>query len=152
MRTSSTITRWQRRNMVRSPVVVGRRLCEPHYPTLLTLGGGSHLKRESHPSPVRLVFWGDWAFPRGGPPELRFSDCIGASGLPLIVGSWGLSNLVCEVKLHNRCIRLSRIQSLPGPNSSFGIRVGPLLRRGEWWGHPPLLPVGKDAIWAVAQL
>jgi hypothetical protein len=25
------------------------------------------LKRESHPSPIRLVFWGDWAFPRGGP-------------------------------------------------------------------------------------
>jgi hypothetical protein len=24
------------------------------------------LKRESHPFPIRLVFWGDWAFPRGG--------------------------------------------------------------------------------------
>jgi hypothetical protein len=41
------------------------------------------LKRESHPFPIRLVFWGHWAFPRGGPPELRFSDCIGASGLPV---------------------------------------------------------------------
>jgi hypothetical protein len=59
MRTSSTITRWQRRNMGRGPVVVGRRPCEPHYPTLLSLGGGRHLKRESHPSPITLVFWGD---------------------------------------------------------------------------------------------
>jgi hypothetical protein len=102
MRTSSTITRWQRRNMGHSPVVVRQRPCEPHYSTLLSLGegshlkrestllslgGGSHLKRESHPSSIRLVFWwGDWAFPRRGPPELRFSDCIGASGLPVLVG------------------------------------------------------------------
>jgi hypothetical protein len=66
MRTSSsTITRWQRRtiNGPCGPVVVGRQPCEPHYPTLLSLGGGSHLKGESHPSPNRLVFWGDWAFP-----------------------------------------------------------------------------------------
>ena len=44
------------------PIVVGRRPCEPHNPTLLSLGRGSHLKRESHPSPIGLVFWGDWAF------------------------------------------------------------------------------------------
>ena len=44
------------------PVVVRRRPCEPHNPTLLSLGGGSHLKRESHPFPIGLVFWGDWAF------------------------------------------------------------------------------------------
>jgi hypothetical protein len=38
-------------------VVVGRRSCEPlNNPTLLNLGGGSHLKRESHPSPIGLVF------------------------------------------------------------------------------------------------
>jgi hypothetical protein len=38
-------------------VVVGRRPCEPlNNPTLLSLGGGSHLKRESHPSPIGLVF------------------------------------------------------------------------------------------------
>ncbi|KAK3146065.1 hypothetical protein QOZ80_3BG0261070 [Eleusine coracana subsp. coracana] len=36
---------------------LGRRPCEPlNNPTLLNLGGGSHLKRESHPSPIRLVF------------------------------------------------------------------------------------------------
>jgi hypothetical protein len=59
MRTSSTITRWQRRNKKRSSglVVVGRRPCEPlNNPTLLNLGGGSHLKRESHPSPIGLIF------------------------------------------------------------------------------------------------
>ena len=59
MRTSSTITRWQRRNKKgpAGPVVVGRRPCEPlNNPTLLSLGGGSDLKRESHPSPIRLVF------------------------------------------------------------------------------------------------
>jgi hypothetical protein len=44
------------------PVVVGRWLCEPHNLTLLSLGGGSVLKRERHPSPIGLVFWGDWAF------------------------------------------------------------------------------------------
>ena len=45
------------------PVVVARRPCEPlNNPTLLSLGRGNHLKRESHPSPIRLVFWGDWAF------------------------------------------------------------------------------------------
>jgi hypothetical protein len=62
---SSTITRWQRRNINGpcGPVVVGRRPCESHYPTLLSLGGVSHLKVESHPSPNGLVFWGDWAFP-----------------------------------------------------------------------------------------
>jgi hypothetical protein len=38
-------------------VVVGRRQCEPlNNPTLLSLGGGSHLKRERHPSPIGLVF------------------------------------------------------------------------------------------------
>jgi len=59
MRTSSTITRWQRRNKKGSSglVVVGRRPCEPlNNPTLLSLGGGIHLKRESHPSPIGLVF------------------------------------------------------------------------------------------------
>ena len=58
MRTSPTITRWQRRNKGPSgPVVVGRRPCEPlNNPTLLSLGGGSHLKRESHPFPIGLVF------------------------------------------------------------------------------------------------
>jgi hypothetical protein len=46
------------------PIVVGRWPCEPqNYPTSLNLGGGSHFKRESHPSPNGLVFWGDWAFP-----------------------------------------------------------------------------------------
>ena len=41
------------------PVVVERRLCEPlNNPTLLSLGGGSHLKRESHPSTIGLVFLG----------------------------------------------------------------------------------------------
>jgi hypothetical protein len=43
---------------------VGGSCACPNYPTLLSEGGGSHLKRESHPSPIRLVFWGDWAFPR----------------------------------------------------------------------------------------
>ena len=38
------------------PVVVERRPCKPNNLTLLSLGGGSHLKRESHPSPFRLVF------------------------------------------------------------------------------------------------
>jgi hypothetical protein len=43
-----------------SPTVVARRPCEPqNYPTSLNLGGGSHLKRESHPFPIGLVFWGD---------------------------------------------------------------------------------------------
>jgi hypothetical protein len=59
MRTSSTISRWQRRNKKRPSglVVVGRRPCEPlNNPTLLSLGEGSHLKRESHPSPIGLVF------------------------------------------------------------------------------------------------
>jgi hypothetical protein len=59
MRTSSTIARWQRRNKKRPSglVVVGRRPCEPlNNPTLLSLGGGSHLKRQSHPSPIGLVF------------------------------------------------------------------------------------------------
>jgi hypothetical protein len=33
-------------------IVVGRRLCEPqNYPTSLNLGGGNHLKMESHPFP-----------------------------------------------------------------------------------------------------
>jgi hypothetical protein len=46
------------------PIVVGRRPCEPqNYPTSINLGGGSHFKRESHPSPIGLVFWGDWDFP-----------------------------------------------------------------------------------------
>jgi hypothetical protein len=66
MRTSSsTITHWQRRNINGpcGPLVIERRPCEPHYPTLLSLGGGSHLKGESHPSLNGLVFWGDWAFP-----------------------------------------------------------------------------------------
>jgi hypothetical protein len=36
-----------------------------NYPMLLSLGGGSHIKRRSHYSPIGLVFWGDWAFPRG---------------------------------------------------------------------------------------
>jgi hypothetical protein len=41
------------------PIVVGRRPCEPqNYPTSLNLGGGRHFKRESHPSPIGLVFWG----------------------------------------------------------------------------------------------
>jgi hypothetical protein len=36
--------------------------------------------------------------------------------------------------------------TLPGPDSSFVIRSGPLLKRWEWWGHLPLLlPVGKHA-------
>ena len=46
----------QQKNGLSGPVVVGRRPCEPHNPTLLSLGGGSHLKRESHSSPIRLVF------------------------------------------------------------------------------------------------
>jgi hypothetical protein len=33
-----------------------------NYPTLLSLGGPCHLKRESHPSPNELVFSGDWAW------------------------------------------------------------------------------------------
>jgi hypothetical protein len=127
MRTSSTITRWQRCNMGRSPVAVGRRPCEPHYPTLLSLGAGSHLKRKSHPSHIRLVLWGDRAFPRGGPLELRFSDCIGALGFPIVVGSWGSSNLVCEAKLRKRCIGLSIIHSLPGLDLSLG-KKGRMMR------------------------
>jgi hypothetical protein len=61
----------------------------------------SHLKRESQPSPIKLVFWGDWAFPREGPLESRFSNCIGASGLPVVVGSWRSSNLVCDANMRN---------------------------------------------------
>ena len=60
MMTSSIIIRWQRRNQKNrpsGPVVVGRRLYEPlNNPTLLSLGGGIHLKRESHPSHIGLVF------------------------------------------------------------------------------------------------
>ena len=59
MRTSSTITHWQRhnKNWPSGPVVVGRRPCEPLInPILLILGGASHLKRESHSSPIGLVF------------------------------------------------------------------------------------------------
>jgi hypothetical protein len=64
MRTSSTITRWQNAIGPVGPIVVGQRPCEPqNYPTSLNLGGGSHFKRESHPSPIGLVFSGDWAFP-----------------------------------------------------------------------------------------
>lgn len=37
-------------------VVVGWRPCETRYPTLLSLGGRRQLKRESHPSPIGLVF------------------------------------------------------------------------------------------------
>jgi hypothetical protein len=58
MRTFSTITRWQRRNMGRGPVVVGRRPCEPHYPTLLSLGGGSHLKKGEPPFPYKTSLLG----------------------------------------------------------------------------------------------
>jgi hypothetical protein len=56
-------------NGLNGPFVDGKRPCEPHNPTLLSLGGGSHLKRESQPSPTRLIFWGDWAFPWVGAPE-----------------------------------------------------------------------------------
>jgi hypothetical protein len=63
MRTSSTITRWKDAIGPVGLIVVGRRPCEPqNYLTSLNLGGGSHFKRESHPSPIGLVFWGDWAF------------------------------------------------------------------------------------------
>ena len=57
--TSSTIIRWQRYNKKRpsGPVVVGRRPCEPlNNLTLFSLGGGSRLKKENYPSPIRLVF------------------------------------------------------------------------------------------------
>jgi hypothetical protein len=87
MRISSTLTRWQRHNMGHSLVVVRRRPCEPHYPTVLNLGGGSRLKWESNPSPIRLVFWGSLDLSPRGPPELRFSDCIDALGLLVVVGS-----------------------------------------------------------------
>jgi hypothetical protein len=140
MRTSSTITRWQRRNMGRGPVVVGRRPCEPHYPTLLSLGRGSHLKRESHPSPIRLVFWGDWAFPRGAP-----LSCGSAIALALQACSSQSDhegrNLGCaNAKLSNQCIRLTIIQSLPGPDSS-GVGMNPLqhsvLQREHVFDHSP---------------
>jgi hypothetical protein len=47
------------------PVVVGQWPCEPDNPTLLSFEGRSHLKRESHPSHIKLVCWDDWPFPRG---------------------------------------------------------------------------------------
>jgi hypothetical protein len=41
-----------------------RRSCARlNYLTLLSLGGPCHLQRESHPSPIGLVFWGNWPFP-----------------------------------------------------------------------------------------
>jgi hypothetical protein len=102
---SSTITRWQRRNM-NGPcglVVVRRRSCEPHYPTLLRLGGGSHLKGESHPSPNGLLFWRDWAFPWGVCRRTVLSLH---------------QNSGAEAKLRNRCIGLTINPIPPGPDSS----------------------------------
>jgi hypothetical protein len=55
MRISYTIKRWQRRN--KKAVVVGRQPCEAlNNLTLLSLEGDNHLKRESHPFPIGLVF------------------------------------------------------------------------------------------------
>ena len=120
------------------PVVVRRRPCEPlNNPTLLSLGGGSHLKRESHSSPIGLVFWGDWAFPRGvrwstvlrlprfrslGPSGLLRPDrCVIFSAVGAKIAGFGESGSV----------RRAFHPTPPGPDLSFGIGVGPLLRRGE---------------------
>ena len=56
------LAKTQQKNGPSGPVLVGRRPCEPHNLTLLSLGGGNYLKKESHPSPIGLVFLGDWAF------------------------------------------------------------------------------------------
>ena len=51
------LAKTQQKNESSGPVVVRRRPCESlNNPTLLSLEGGSHLKRESHPSPISLVF------------------------------------------------------------------------------------------------
>ena len=94
LRTSSTITRWQRRKK-KGPsglVVVGRRTCEPlNNPTLLSLGGGSHLKRESHPSPIELV---------GPSPEwVCTKNCWGLGNLNLL----GLGQPHQDQMHHNLC-------------------------------------------------
>ena len=119
-------------------VVVGRRPCEPlNNPTLLSLGGGSHLKRESHLSPIGLVFLGDWAFPRGvrqstvlrlprfrslGPSGLlRLDRCVVFSAVGAKIVGFGESGSLCRA-FH---------PIPPGPDSSFDIRAGPLLRGWE---------------------
>jgi hypothetical protein len=116
MRTSSsTITYWQRRNINGpcGPVVVGWRPCEPHYPTLLSLGGGSHLKGESHPSPYGLVFWGDWAFPW----RVRRRTVLSL-----------YRNSGAEAKLCNRCIGLITNPIPPVLDSSLCLHSS-ILRR-----------------------
>jgi hypothetical protein len=110
MRTSSsTITRWKRRNINGpcGPVVVGRWPCEPHYPTLLSLGGGSHIKGESHPSPNGLVFWGDWSFPWGMHRRTVLSLH---------------RNSGAKAKLRNRCLGLTINPIPPGLDSSVHLR------------------------------
>ena len=115
-----------------------RRPCEPlNNLTLLHLGGGSHLKRGSYPSPIGLVFWGDWVFTRGvrrstvlrlprfrslGPSGLLRPDrCVAFSAVSAKIAGFGKSGSV----------RRAFHPIPPGPDSSFGIRAGPLLRGWE---------------------
>ena len=107
------LAKTQQKNRPSGPVVVGRRPCEPlNNPTLLSLGGESHLKRESHPSPIGLVFWGDWSFPRGvhrstvlrlprfrslGPSGLLRPDrCVVFSAVGAKIAGFGESGSVCR--------------------------------------------------------
>jgi hypothetical protein len=84
-------------------VVVGRRPCEPlNNHTLLSLGGGSHLKRESHSSPIGLVFYGHWAFLRVGVHK----NCWGPGNLNLLgLGQPHLGQMYHLVSESGPCLR-----------------------------------------------
>ena len=118
-----------------------RRPCEPlNNPTLLRLGRGRHLKRDSYPCPIGLVFWGDWAFTRGvrrstvlrlprfrslGPSGLLRPDrCVVFSAVGTKIAGFGALE-----KSRSVCRDFHPIP--PGPDLSFGIRAGPLLKGWE---------------------
>jgi hypothetical protein len=84
-------------------VVVGRRPCDPlNNHTLLSLGGGSHLKRESHSSPIGLVFYGHWAFLRVGVHK----NCWGPGNLNLLgLGQPHLGQMYHLVSESGPCLR-----------------------------------------------
>jgi hypothetical protein len=84
------------------------------------------LKRKSYPSLIRLVFWGDWAF----------------SELVCLMNWWapGNPNLLGLDKPHVGLV----YHLVP--------ELGPILRRCEWWGRPPLLPNGKDRIGPISPI
>jgi hypothetical protein len=129
MRTSSIITCWQKCNMGRSLVVVEQRLCESHNPTLLSMGRGSHFKMKSHPSSIRLVFWGDRAF-RANHTVLRLRDlgnhdwCVISCGTKIAKAQQEalVAFRVCDAKLHNQCIGLSSYNPCLGRTHHFIIQ------------------------------